>query len=71
MIVSYICNYIHFNPIMKCLKNKHWINSTEKVFKREVAFVDNTDDAIAEISIVDEDKDGPAITLLGDKKVCL
>ena len=33
--------------------------------------MDNTDDAIAEISIVDEDedKDGPTITLLGDKKV--
>ena len=55
---------------MKCLKNKHWINSTEKVFKREVTFVDDTGDAKAEISIVDEDKDGPAITLLGDKKVC-
>ena len=68
MNVSYICNYIHFNPIMKCLK--HWINSTEKVFEREVTFVDDTDDAIAEISIVDEDKDGPAITLLRDKKVC-
>ena len=31
--------------------------------------MDNTDDAIAEISIVDKDKEGPAITLLGDKKV--
>ena len=53
---------------MKCLKNKHWINSTEKVFKREVTFVDDTGNAIAEISIVDEDKDGPAITLLGEKR---
>ena len=50
--------------------DKKWIHSTEKVLDREVTFVDNTDDAIAEISIVDKDKDGPAITLLGDKKVC-
>ena len=55
---------------MKCLKNKKWIHSTEKVLKREVTFVDNTDDAIAEISIADEDKIGSIIALHGDIKVC-
>ena len=32
-------------------------------------FEDDTDDAIAEICLVDEDKNGPAITLDGNKKV--
>ena len=62
--------YIYLNCVMKCLKNKKWIHSTEKVLKREVSFVDNTDDAIAEISIVDEDKIGSIIALHGDIKVC-
>lgn len=54
---------------MKCLKNNNWIRSTEKVLKREVTFVDNTEDAKAEISIVNEDKNGSDIELHG-KTVC-
>ena len=54
---------------MKCLKEKKWIHPTEQVITREVTFVDDTDDAIAEICLVDEDKDGSVIILEGNKKV--
>ena len=56
--------------VIKYLKGKKWIHSGEQVLKREVAFVENSNDAIAEICLVDEDKDGDIITLDGDKKVC-
>ena len=58
--------YIYFNPIMKCLKSNNWILSTEKVLKREVIFADNTEDAKAEISTVNEG----SVVLYGNKKVC-
>ena len=51
------------------MKDKKWIHPTEQVITREVMFEDDTDDAIAEICLVDEDKNGPAITLDGNKKV--
>ena len=54
---------------MKCLKERRWILPTEQVIAREVTFVDDTDDAIAEICLVDEDKDGSVIILEGNKKV--
>ena len=54
---------------MKCLEEKEWIHPTEQVITREVTFVDDTDDAIAEICLVDEDKDGSVIKLEGNKKV--
>ena len=54
---------------MKFFKDKKWIHPTEQVFIREVTFVDNTDDAEAEICLVDEDKDGSVIRLDGSKKV--
>ena len=39
------------------------------MFIREVTFVDNTDDAEAEICLVDKDKDDSVIRLDGSKKV--
>ena len=54
---------------MKCLYDKKWIHPTDQVLTREVTFVDNTDDATAEICLADEDKDDCIITLEGDKKV--
>ena len=54
---------------MKCLKDKKWIRPTHQMLTREVTFVDNSDDALAEICLADEDKDGCIITLEGDKKV--
>ena len=76
-IVMYISSGLTFNFnqllysvfCMKCLTEKKWIHPNERRFKREVTFVDDTDDAIAEICLVDEDKDGSVIILDGSKKV--
>ena len=51
------------------MKEKKWVHPTEEVIRREVTFADDTDDAIAEICLVDEDKDGSVIVLDGNKKV--
>ena len=54
--------------IIKYLEDKKWIKPSQQVLKRNVNFVKNTDDAIAEICLVDE-TDGN-IALVENKRVC-
>ena len=55
--------------IIQHFKNKKWIKPSQQVFKRKVNFTKNTDEAIAEICLHDEDKDGDIIEFIRNKKV--
>ena len=57
---------------MEHFKNESWIKSSTiqgQVIKRKVAFTRLTDDATAELCIVDEQADEKIIKVLHDRKV--
>ena len=66
----YICKLHLTYSILKYLEERYWINSSLQVLKRKVNFIKNIDDAIAEISLVDEANDGK-IELVGNRKVVI
>ena len=56
--------------IVKYLEQKDLIKPSQEVFKRKVNFVKKTDDAIAEICLVDKAENCRIIEFVGNKKVC-
>ena len=57
---------------MEHFKNENWIKSStiqDQIFKRKVAFTRPTDDATAELCMVDEQADEKIIKVLHDRKV--
>ena len=65
----HICNLQLILTILKYFEERKWITPLQQVLKRKVDFIKNTDDAMAEICLVEEANDGN-IELVGNKKVC-
>ena len=57
---------------MKYFKDENQINSAMQILKRQVVFKPPTDDAVADLRMVDTQADGKIIKLIHNKKVqCL
>ena len=70
----YICGFsyailLQTYSILKYFEERKWINPFQQVLKRKVNFIKNTDDAIAEICVLDQANDGN-VELVGNRKVC-
>ena len=56
--------------IISYFKERSWVNPSRQVLKRQVTFVEPTNDATAEICVVDKSVDGNIINFSQDYKVC-
>lgn len=59
--------YPQLQIIIKYFKKKNWIDSSQKVLTRKVAFSETTNDAIAKICLVDKSTGGNVIYLIGNE----
>ena len=56
--------------IISYFKGQGWISSSSQVFKRQVTFVEPSNDATAKICVIDKSADGKIINFNQDYQVC-
>ena len=61
---------MYVQAIISYFKERSWITPSRQVLKRQVTFVQPTNDATAEICLVDMSADGNIINFSQDYKVC-
>ena len=60
---------VRMQAIISYFEEQGWISSSSQVFKRQVTFVEPSNDATAEICVMDESADGKIINFHQDCKV--